>query len=246
MDNADCPVIIMGEPVNHPLRTVRNLLVSGLYIDGNRRNQRSELWGVAEDVSEIRNNGITVQDVSDSAVKNVTCARCRSGGLVTTLGVRRLTVQNLEASDNEFDGVACYWTEDSRFENLYLHGNQCAGISLDLAFDRNCISNAVLNGNDLGIFMRASCDNQFQNISIRHSRHFGVFIAQTEIQTAHGWSPVAHTECTGNSFANLHATNCGGTDFRINNAACTNNVVRNSPSGTDLHGGLSPSARAVF
>jgi nitrous oxidase accessory protein NosD len=236
----------MGEPVNHPLRTVNNLLVSGLYIDGNRRNQRSELWGLAENVSEIRNNGITIQDVSDSVVKNVTCAHCRSGGLVTTLGVRRLTVQNLEASDNEFDGVACYWTQDSRFSKLYLHGNQCAGISLDLAFDRNFISDAVLSGNDLGIFMRASCDNRFQNISIHRSRHFGVFIAQTEIQTAHGWRPVAHTECTGNSFMNFHATNCGGAAFSINNAACTNNVVSGSQFGTDLHSGLSANASKVF
>src|SRR5208283_3188203 len=35
-DGANCPVIILGEPINNPQRTVNNLRVSGLFIDGNR------------------------------------------------------------------------------------------------------------------------------------------------------------------------------------------------------------------
>ena len=50
---------------------------------------------------------------------------------------------------------------DCLFTDLYLHDNPGAGISLDLAFNHNVISNAVLTANDLGIFMRASRDNQF-------------------------------------------------------------------------------------
>jgi hypothetical protein len=224
-DNADCPVVIMGEPVNQPRRIVRHLLVGGLTIDGNRFHQPSELWQLTDEASEIRNNGITIQGVGDSAVINVTSAHCRSGGIVTTLGVRRLTVRNIEAFDNEFDGLACYLTSDSRFENLNLHDNCSAGISLDLDFNHNRISNAVLAANDLGIFMRASRDNRFQSVSIRHSRHFGVFIAQADIETPRGWRPVAHTECRDNLFTNLRAADCGDAVFHVNDPTCTNNVV---------------------
>ncbi len=122
-NGANCPVIIMGEPVNHPQKTVHFLRVSDLSIDGNRINQQRELWQLAGEGSQIRNNGITVQGVRDSTVEHLTAAHCRSGGLVTTLGVRRLTVRGLEAFDNQFDGLACYQTTDSLFTELSLHDN---------------------------------------------------------------------------------------------------------------------------
>ena len=245
-DNADCPVIIMGDPVNQPRMTIEHLLVSGLHIDGNRLHQRHELWQLNSEHSEIRNNGITVQLVSDSMVENVTCAHCRSGGLVTTLGVRRMTVQDFEAFDNEFDGLACYLTTDCRFVNLNLHDNPDAGISLDLAFDHNCVINAVLTANDLGIFMRASSDNRFQNILIRHSRRFGVFIAQTDVATAHGRQPLAHSQCTDNLFICLQATSCGGPAFHVNDSSCTNNVLVDTRAGAALHDEQPPWAYSAF
>jgi hypothetical protein len=245
-DDANCPVIIMGEPVDNPREAVSHLRVIGLKIDGNRGHQRSELWRTAGEGSDIRNNGINVQDVRDSAVEDVTCAHCRSGGLVTTRGVRRLEVRNLEAFDNEFDGLACYSTADCRFENLYLHDNGCAGISLDLAFDNNCIVNARLTANDLGIFMRASCDNRFQAISIRRSRHFGVFIAQADVETPQGWRLVPHSECTGNLFMDLQAAGCGGAAFHVNDPACTNNRATGFPSAAALNAGSPPDGRATF
>src|SRR5882757_4577187 len=57
-DDANCPVIIMGEPVNNPKKTVKNLRVSGLFIDGNRSHQQRELWKLEGEGSQIRNNGI--------------------------------------------------------------------------------------------------------------------------------------------------------------------------------------------
>jgi hypothetical protein len=39
-DGANCPVIILGEPVNHPQATVKDLRISDLFIDGNRRQQQ--------------------------------------------------------------------------------------------------------------------------------------------------------------------------------------------------------------
>ncbi len=238
-DNANCPVIILGEPVNHPQKIVRHLRVSDLFIDGNRRHQQRELWRLAGEGSQIRNNGITVQSVSDSTVAHVTCARNRSGGLVTTLGVQRLTVRDLDAFDNEFDGLACYLTTESLFADLNLHDNPGAGISLDLAFNHNVISNAVLTANDLGIFMRSSRANQFQNVSIRNSHHHGVFMAHSETQTASGWGPAPKTECVYNSFTNLIALNCGGAAFRVNNTTCKNNVIIRARFLGNVKGGLS-------
>lgn len=238
-DNANCPVIILGEPVNHPLKTVTKLCVSSLFIDGNRHRQQRELWRLAGEGSGIRNNGITVQNVADSVVEHVTCARNRSGGLVTTLGVKRLTVQDLTAFDNEFDGLACYLTTESLFTDLCLHDNPGAGISLDLAFNRNVISNAVLTANDLGIFMRASRDNKFYNVTIRNSRHHGVFMAHSETQTSQGWGPAPRTECVYNAFTNLMAMNCGGAAFRVNNTTCTNNIIIRATFEGNVNGGLS-------
>jgi hypothetical protein len=238
-DNVNCPVIILGEPINAPTRDIRHLLVTGFFIDGNRFQQRRELWRLTGEGSQIRNNGITAQGVSDSAVENITIARCRSGGLVTTRNVRRLAVHGLDSFDNEFDGLACYQTADCVFSDLNLHDNPGAGISLDLAFNDNVISNAVLVANDLGIFMRASRENQFLNVTIRGSHHYGVFMAHTERRLAEGWGPVPKTECTHNSFANLIAENCGGAAFRVNNTTCTNNIIIRAKFAGNGKGGLS-------
>jgi hypothetical protein len=180
-----------------------------------------------------------VQSVSDSAVENVTCAACRSGGLVTTLGVTRLTVRGLTAFDNQFDGLACYHTTHSVFSDLYLHDNPGAGISLDLAFDHNVISNALLSANDLGIFMRASRDNQFHNVTIHDSHHFGVFMAHAEQFISGIVRPAPESECTQNAFTNLIAKNCGSAAFRVNNSTCVNNVIIGPKFDGNLKGGLS-------
>lgn len=238
-DDANCPVIIMGEPVNQPKQAVKKLCVSDLAIDGNRAHQQRELWKLQGEGSQIHNNGITVQGVTDSLIENVTSARCRSGGLVTTRQVRRLTVRGLDAFDNQFDGLACYETEDCLFTGLNLHDNPGAGISLDLAFNHNVISNAVLTANDLGVFMRASRNNHFFNVSIRNSHHYGVFMAHTERRTEHGWSPAPQTACTNNAFTNLMAVDCGGAGFRVNNITCTNNVLIRATFEGNRKGGLS-------
>ncbi|MEY4916648.1 MAG: hypothetical protein RL616_561 [Verrucomicrobiota bacterium] len=238
-DNANCPVIIMGEPVNTPTHAVKNLCVRELTIDGNRKNQSRELWQLAGEGSEIRNNGITIQCVTDSMVKNVVSAHCRSGGLVTTLVVRRLTVNHFESFDNEFDGLACYLTEDSLFSNLNLHNNPGAGISLDLAFNHNVITNATLTANDLGVFMRSSHENKFYGVSIRESRHHGIFMAHAEDVVDGIARPAPTTQCTRNTFTNLAAINCGGAAFRVNNVTCTNNTINRATFNGNRSGNLS-------
>lgn len=231
-DDANCPVLILGEPVNRPKHTVKNLCVADLLIDGNRFQQSRELWHLTGEGSEIRNNGITIQRVSGSLVQDITCSRCRSGGLVTTLDVRYLTVRKLTAFDNEFDGMACYETRHSTFTDLYLHDNPGAGISLDLQFNYNTISNADLVANNLGVFMRDSRQNEFWNINIKSSHRFGVFMAGYIDQDA-------QTACADNAFTNLSAANCGGAAFRVNDVTCTNNVLIRSQFAKNLRGGLS-------
>jgi hypothetical protein len=238
-NDANCPVIIMGEPVNNPKHTIGNLCVRDLFIDGNRSQQHRELWKVKGEGSDIRNNGITVQNVTNSTVEHVTCTRCRSGGLVTTRNVRQLTVYELDSSDNQFDGLACYQTAHCLFTELNLHNNPGAGISLDLSFSQNVISNAVLTADDLGIFMRSSCSNQFYNVSMRDCHHHGVFMAQELEETPSGWGEVPRTECTRNSFTNLIAIDCGGPAFRVNDTTCTNNIIVQANFKGNPKGGLS-------
>lgn len=240
MNDANCPVIIMGQPSNRPMQTIRHLCVRDVFIDGNRVHQERELWREKGDGSEIRNNGITVQNISDSLIENVTCTRCRSGGLVTTLGVRRLTVRNFTSFNNEFDGLACYLTMDSVFEKLYLHDNPGAGISLDLSFDHNVITNAVLEANDLGIFMRDSRNNHFSSVTIRNNRDFGVFMAQAFETTDRGPQPEPATECTDNSFYSLADMKNGRAAFRVNDISCTNNVLIDPNWGGPVRGLSSP------
>ncbi len=237
-NNANCPVIIMGQPVNNPKPT-SHLNVSNLFIDGNRVHQHWEVWQVKGDGSEIRNNGITVQNVEDSVVEQVACAHCRSGGLVSTLGTRRLIVRDLNSFDNEYDGLACYQTEDSLFTKLFLHDNPGAGISLDDNFNHNIIKDAVLSQNNLGIFMRWSDDNHFDHISIYDSGDYGVFMAQAVEWSRSGAHFIPQSACVNNSFTAIDAEKCGAAVFRVNDATCTNNVVAGAQFNEDPHGEFS-------
>jgi hypothetical protein len=223
-DSANCPVIIMGSPIKARRDATANLRLADILIDGNRKNQSAELWRTARDGSQINNNGVAMWDVTDATVERVVCCRCRSGGLVMA-ETRRIIVRDFTAFDNEYDGLACYTTEDSKFSDLYLRDNQAAGISLDLSFNHNVIACATMTGNDLGVFMRDSRNNVFQSLTIDKSRSHGVFMAQTAEPTPEGWRLVPGTECTDNVFNAPVITNCGGYGVLINNDSCTNNVV---------------------
>jgi hypothetical protein len=144
-------------------------------------------------------------------------------------------VSDFTAFDNQFDGLACYATEESRFSHLDLHDNLGAGISLDLDFNHNVIDGAILTDNDLGVFMRQSRNNTFQGLKIKKSRHHGVFMAQT----ADGRGLCPGTECTGNTFDKLLVTNCGGRAFLVNNDSCIGNSISSSQFLDNVLGGLS-------
>jgi hypothetical protein len=166
-----------------------------------------------------------VWDVTDAQIEHVVCCHCRSGGLVTASGTRRLTVDDFTSFDNQFDGMACYLTEDSHFSRLDLHDNLAAGISLDLSFNHNVIEDARLTNNDVGVFMRSSRNNAFHQLKIHQSRHNGIFMAQTVAPTKKGWKFCPGTECVDNSFDHLDISNCGAKAFLIHDASCTNNLI---------------------
>jgi parallel beta-helix repeat protein len=225
-DRANCPVLILGSLMDKPSHIVHDLHVSDLFIDGNRHHQMMEQWLDRLNTSGIENNGLMIQGVSNSTVERVVAAHCRSGGLVTANDTRNLTVSEFTAFDSQFDGLACYETENSVFTKLNLHDNQCAGISLDLDFNHNLISDSTLSGNDLGIFMRDSFGNQFLNLSISQSRHDGVFMAQWVQSAAKGWAYIPQTECTDNQFDGLRIHDCAGEAFCIHDPTCIRNAIQ--------------------
>ena len=237
-DNANCPVVILGPATKAPEHPTAHVRLADLLIDGNRQHQQFESWQTTTGSDQIRNNGVTVRATADALVERVVCCRCRSGGLVSSEGTRRLTVRDYTAFDNQFDGLACYQTEESIFTGLRLHDNLSAGISLDLAFGHNVISDAVLTGNDLGIFMRDARNNLFQALIIRQSRKHGVFMAQGDAHNQDGWQLRPNTECAGNSFVGLVISDCSGKAFLVNDGSCTNNLVSGARFLNNAQGGL--------
>jgi parallel beta-helix repeat protein len=238
-DDAICPVVILGAPLDEKGTPTRRLRLDNLLVDGNRMHQHAENWRTISDGSVLKNDGVAVWGVDGAVVEHVVCRSCRSGGLVTTGGTRRLSVRHYTAYFNQFDGLACYKTEHSRFSRLDLRDNRAAGISLDLDFNNNIIDDAILTRNNLGIFMRASRDNVFQRVQINHSRQDGVFMAQADELAGASWRLIPGTECTGNRFSHLLVVDCGGVAFQVNNESCTNNFINDAQFLRNREGGLS-------
>ncbi len=237
-DNANCPVVILGSLRAPHAQPVKNIRLADLMIDGNRTRQPKEVWRILPDGAGVYNNGVDVWGPTDATVENVECAHCRSGGMVTSAGTRRLTVRNFTAYDSQFDGLACYDTEDSHFSHLNLHDNLAAAISLDLDFAHNVIKDAVLTADDLGIFMRQSRDNVFEDVTIKKSRHHGIFMAGTDVQTPKGLQVLPNSLCTGNSFNTLNISNSGGKAFLVNDRGCDHNTITGGQFSNNSQGGL--------
>jgi parallel beta-helix repeat protein len=127
-------------------------------------------------------------------------------------------VSDFSSSDNYFDGIALYETENSIFSTLYLHDNPFAGMSLDIQFNNNIISDVVMSNNGKqGIFMRDSRDNVFSDIQIRGSGEQGLFLAQVDSDVS---KPAA-----GNTFHGLVVSDSAKVGMRVNDLSCVNNLV---------------------
>ena len=218
-DNINAPVIIMGLAEGIPSRSTHYVRVSDLMIDGNRANQTSECMGGPCSMEfPLRNNGISIRRCIDCSVQSVTVYGAMSGGLVTELGCRRLTIRDYTSYDNEFDGLAGYETEDSTFSGIHLYGNKAAGISTDIKFNNNKFYNVTIADNkSVGIFMRDSLDNSFTNLHVRDSVQHGIFLAQVNSDPS--------TAATGNTFTGVVISRSGGMGFMANDASCINNMM---------------------
>jgi hypothetical protein len=232
-DNTNAPVIIMGLAENVPSRAVRYVRINDLMIDGNRANQSSEcMGGPCSDEFPLRNNGISIRRCVDCMVQSVTVYGAMSGGLVTELGCRRLTIRDYTSYDNEFDGLAGYETEDSTFTGIHLYANKAAGISTDIKFNNNKFYDVTLADNKtVGIFMRDSLDNSFTNLHIRDSVQHGIFLAQVNTDP--------NTAATGNTFTGVVISRSGGMGILANDASCVNNMMVGAQFINNKHGCIS-------
>jgi hypothetical protein len=238
-DNANAPVIIMGLAENVPSRSTRYVRVVDLMIDGNRANQSSEcMGGPCSDTFPLRNNGISIRRCVDCTVQSVTVYGAMSGGLVTELGCRRLTIRDYTSYDNEFDGLAGYETEDSTFSGIHLYGNKAAGISTDIKFNNNKFYDVTIADNKtVGIFMRDSLDNSFTNLHIRDSVQHGIFLAQVNTDPS--------TAATGNTFTGVVISRSGGMGILANDASCINNMMVGAQFINNKHGCISEAASGL-
>jgi hypothetical protein len=246
---ANAPVLVLGGLEAEPAVLRRNLCVSDLLVDGNRRNQTQECWGSGggggpcDAAHPIRNNGITLRRVENARVERVTVVGARSGGVVIEKNSLHVTVRDLIASDHHFDGLAAYRTRESVFSGLQLYNNCAAGLSFDLDFNGNTVSDVTISRDariacapplqpgKVGIFMRQSRNNVFNGIRVHNTREHGVFIAQAEGRPA--------TAATGNTFTALTVTASGQSAFRVNDASCTDNMLCAAQLTGNALGGLS-------
>lgn len=218
-NGANAPVIIMGQAKAIPDTPVRNIAVTDLMIDGNRQNQSSECMdGPCSEDFPLRNNGISIRHCYDCRVERVTVHSASSGGLVTELTSRRLTIRDYTSYNNEFDGLAGYETEESLFSGIHLYDNQAAGFSFDIRFNNNVFNDVLIaNSGSVGIFMRDSFDNLFSNIQILNSKQHGIFLAQVDDDAT---KPAA-----GNSFNGLVVARAGGYGVVANDPSCTHTLL---------------------
>jgi hypothetical protein len=199
---------------------VEHIEVSDLSLDGNLTNQDPTKEcgnGLCDgDVSNIRNNAITIRGASYVNLFRVTAHAAISGGLVTEKYCDHLHVKDFSSYENYFDGFAGYQTVDSLFENVDLSRNHGAGISIDIDFNGNKFSGGSLaNNRDVGIFARFIKNVIFENLSILQSGNHGVFMAE---------SGHPNSCANDNEFRSVHIAGSKGFGIEIA-SACTGNKV---------------------
>jgi len=242
-NDANSPVLLLGNTTEIPIVSRSNIHISDIVIDGNRENQNQsyECWTGPCDTggfTAIRNNGITLRNVSDVTIERVTVKKSRSGGLVSEKHNQRINVHDFTSLDNQFDGLAAYNTQNSIFSNLYLYDNLAAGLSFDISFNNNIVNNVVITGSrKVGVFMRDSKDNFLHGFQIRNSIEHGVFLAQNSDITK---------PASGNTFSGFIVSNSGGAGFRVNDLSNINNLVIGSQFIGNSDGCISEAASGLI
>lgn len=189
-DQSSAPVLVVGDDQviqdsngNWVTKTrLSDVTISELTTDGNVANQDTNNecghGPCSGNVSDIRNNGITIRGASNVTIKNVTTRNSISGGLVTEKYCDHLLILNFTSYGNHFDGLAGYQTTNSRFQNVNLSRNSGAGISIDIDFKHNSFLGGIIADNkDVGIFARDIEGVVFEKLSILRNANHGVFLA---------------------------------------------------------------------
>ena len=225
-DHAESPLLVLGglDDDSRGVPTpVSGLLVEGISLDGNRANQSGECWGGACDTggtTGVRNNGLTLRGVKDSAVRDVEITGARSGGLVTERDCAGIRVQGLKARDNFFDGLSVNRTRDSVFENLELTGNGYAGLTMDTEVTGNVFRDGVVSSNhDVGIYLRRAGSNHFERLTVAGNVSHGVYLSDADHE--------AGTCAVGNVFSHVESR-CNGRDGFHMDGACAGNRLEDS------------------
>ncbi|MCP4177099.1 MAG: right-handed parallel beta-helix repeat-containing protein [bacterium] len=185
-NNVNQPVILIGTDKEIPNEKdlIKNIHISNIEIDGNRKHQTSEFdsrkkW--------IRNNGIDVRTVDNLWINNVDIYDTRSGGIVISWKSKRIFINNSSFHNNYYDGLAFYDSKDIQVNNFLTYENTGAGISLDNKLKHVTFSNgSVKDNNDVGIFIRDSEDLKFHNLMIFGNKNHGVFMSHTALENYPG------------------------------------------------------------
>jgi parallel beta-helix repeat protein len=165
VDYTSIPAIIIGDADNvEPKFRVNNVTLKNFVIYGNRQFQNLELWK-----NDIRNNGITIRGASNVTIDNCFLYQCRSGGIVIEKNCFNITIVNCIAADNQFDGIAGYFSTKLKIKDCYLLHNLGAGFSFDLQMNYVNISNCEVNHNGIGIFVRDSNDYVISNTQFNNT-----------------------------------------------------------------------------
>jgi hypothetical protein len=241
--HANWPVLVLGQRAPFvPTAARAQIHVADLLIDANRAQQDFECHSsnACAGGDFLRNNGISLRRVQDVLVERVIVTSARSGGLVAEHGSRRVTVRDFTSTDNHFDGLGAYRTEDSLLTGLYLYDNGAAGLSFDLDFVGNTVSNSVIaDSGDVGLFMRDSRQNVFSAIHIRDSVSHGAFIAENPDLPDGG-----PTSC--NMFTGMQVARSGGFGIRIQDASSTKNLIFGVQFVNNAAGNISSDPPGLF
>jgi hypothetical protein len=162
-DHVNKPVVSVGSQAEYltDADMIEDIVITDIEIDGNKDNQDAEV-GVEQ--LWIRNNGIDVRGVRRLTVERANASNNRSGGLVISWGSLDIRVVDSVFRENFFDGIAFYSSTRILTINCTMRNKGFAGISLDNDLLDSEFSGCVLDSNgNVGVFARHSSNLVFKN-----------------------------------------------------------------------------------
>ncbi len=223
-DGLALPVVVLGEPKTtrrrskqglrfYPIKSTRNLAVSGLTINGNRHthsNQKEhECYDFKKQMSTfcgedpgymIRNNGITIRAAHSVVIEDVVTHGHLSGGIVLEKISSDILIDGFKSYDNFFDGFAGYETRNCTVRNFELNGNGYSGISVDIDFQGNIFEDGrIFDNGDNGVFSAQVGHNIYRRLEIANNSTFGFYFDGSRQKLADGTSTLIPNSCDGNA-----------------------------------------------